>query len=82
MKLIKRNGSEAIFTRSKISAAIAKANDAVEEYERITDSDIESIALIVEEKCAKLHRAVNVEEVQDMVETELMAKGAYVLAKT
>ncbi len=81
MKLIKRNGSEAIFTRSKISAAIAKANDAVEEYERITDSEIEAIALRVEEQCAKLHRSVSVEEVQDLVETELMAKSAYVLAK-
>ena len=81
MKLIKRNGSEAIFTRSKISAAIAKANDAVEEYERITDSEIEAIALRVEEQCAKLHRSVSVEEVQDLVETELMAKNAYVLAK-
>ena len=81
MKLIKRNGSEAIFTRSKIAAAIAKANDAVEEYERITDSEIEAIALRVEEQCAKLHRSVSVEEVQDLVETELMAKDAYVLAK-
>ena len=81
MKLIKRNGSEAIFTRSKIAAAVAKANDAVEEYERITDSEIEAIALRVEEQCAKLHRSVSVEEVQDLVETELMAKNAYVLAK-
>ncbi len=81
MKLIKRNGSEAIFTRAKITAAIAKANDAVEEYERITDSEIDAIALRVEEQCAKLHRSVSVEEVQDLVETELMAKGAYVLAK-
>ncbi len=81
MKLIKRNGSEAIFTRSKIAAAIAKANDAVEEYERITDSEIDAIALRVEEQCAKLHRSVSVEEVQDLVETELMAKDAYVLAK-
>ncbi len=81
MKLIKRNGSETIFTRSKIAAAVAKANDAVEEYERITDSDIEAIALTVEEQCARLHRSVSVEEVQDLVETELMAKGAYVLAK-
>ena len=81
MKLIKRNGSEAIFTRSKIAAAIAKANDAVEEYERITDSEIDAIALRVEEQCAKLHRSVSVEEVQDLVETELMAKNAFVLAK-
>ena len=81
MKLIKRNGSETVFTRSKIAAAVAKANDAVEEYDRITDSDIEAIALKVEEQCARLHRSVNVEEVQDLVETELMAKGAYVLAK-
>ncbi len=81
MKLIKRNGSETIFTRSKIAAAIHKANDAVEEYDQITDSDVEEIALEVENQCAKLHRSVSVEEVQDLVETQLMAKGAYVLAK-
>ena len=82
MKLIKRNGSEAIFTRSKIAAAIHKANDAVEEYDQITDSDIEEIALTVENQCARLRRSVSVEEVQDLVETQLMIKGAYVLAKT
>ena len=67
MKLIKRNGSEVVFDREKIAAAIRKANEAVDEDERITDGKINKIAASVESRCEKLGRAVNVEEVQDMV---------------
>ena len=81
MKLIKRDGSEVIFDREKIAAAICKANDAVEEDERITKGKINKIALTVEGKCEKLGRAVSVEEVQDMVENELMRSGAFILAR-
>ena len=81
MKLIKRNGSEEIFDRMKIAAAIMKANDAVDEDEQITDGKINKIAAHVESKCEKLGRAVNVEEVQDMVENELMRSGAFILAR-
>ena len=81
MKLIKRNGSEEIFTREKIAAAIMKANDAVEEDEQITVGKINKISATVEARCEKLGRAVSVEEVQDMVENELMRSGAFILAR-
>ena len=81
MKLIKRNGSEVVFDKEKIAAAIVKANDAVDEDERITKGKINKIAAHVESRCEKLGRAVNVEEVQDMVENELMRSGAFILAR-
>ena len=81
MKLIKRSGTEETFTAEKISAAIVKANSAVEPADRISEHDIKKITDRVEKKCEKLRRAVNVEEVQDMVEDEIMRLGAYVLAK-
>lgn len=81
MKLIKRNGSEAIFDRAKIYSAVEKANLAVDESARIKDKDIEKITSAVVKKCEKLGRAVSVEEIQDMVEREIMALGAFALAK-
>ena len=82
MKLIKRSGAEETFRTAKISAAIAKANDAVAEKDRISEEAVVSIAAKVAKACQKLRRAVTVEEVQDMVEYELMREGAYTLAKT
>ena len=81
MKLIKRNGSEVVFDSEKISAAIRKANEAVNEADRITEKDILKTTAKVEKTCEKLGRAVSVEEVQDMVESEIMKLGAFVLAK-
>ncbi len=81
MKLIKRNGSEVNFDREKIYAAIKKANAAVEESERITEELISEIVERVVDRCEKLWRSVNVEEVQDMVERELMDVRAFTLAK-
>ena len=81
MKLIKRSGTEVLFKKDKISAAIAKANLAVPEEERISDAEIARISAAVEAGCRSLRRAVNVEEVQDRVERELMAAGAFTLAK-
>ncbi len=81
MKLIKRNGSEVTFDREKISAAVRAANLAVDEKYRITEVDIENIALVVENTCAALGRSVGVEEVQDLVEREIMKLGAFDLAK-
>ncbi len=81
MKLIKRDGSEAVFEREKIAAAIMKANEAVDEDERITVGKVNKIAAQVASRCEKLGRAVNVEEVQDMVENELMRSGAFILAR-
>ena len=81
MKLIKRNGSEVIFDREKISIAVTKANEAVEESQRISPQDIENIALEVERLCLTMVRSAGVEEIQDLVEKEIMKLGAFELAK-
>ena len=81
MRIIKRNGSEEVFDIKKIIAAITKADCASEKRE-LTQEEIIDIADYVEYKCNKLGRAVSVEEIQDMVEDQIMAKGAFELAKT
>ena len=81
MKLIKRNGAEVIFDREKIAAAVRKANAAVDESERLSEEAVEEIAIEVEKKCESTKRSATVEEIQDMVEMAIMARGAFVLAK-
>ena len=61
-------------------SAVSKANAATE-YGKITEEQIKDIAGYVEYKCSKMDRAVSVEEVQDMVEDQIMAKGAFQLAR-
>ncbi len=80
MKIIKRNGSEEQFDSTKITAAVAKANAACQQG-AISAEEIEDVADYVEYKCNKMNRAVSVEEIQDMVENQLMAKGAFELAR-
>ncbi len=80
MKVIKRNGSEVEFDAKKIITAIAKANDA-ETRKELTDAQIQEITDYIEYKCEKLHRAVSVEEIQDMVENQIMANGAFDVAR-
>ena len=81
MKIIKRNGSEENFDVEKIVNAVAKANKAAEHSE-LTNEQIADIADYVEYKCRKMNRAASVEEIQDMVEDQIMAKGAFALAKS
>jgi len=81
MKLIKRNGSEVIFDGEKIAAAVRKANAAVDVSDRISEADVLLVTDNVVRECEAMHRAVSVEEVQDMVEDEIMKLGAYTLAK-
>ena len=81
MKIIKRNGSEAVFDITKIIAAITKANDVVGEDLRMTATQIRRIADSVEKSCVELGRSPSVEEIQDMVEEQIMAHGAYEVAK-
>ena len=81
MKIIKRNGSEAVFDIQKIVTAITKANGAVEEKARMTAMQIERIAERVVLSCEQLGRSPSVEEVQDMVEHQIMAHGAFEVAK-
>ena len=80
MKIIKRNGAEEVFDIKKIVIAVTKA-DSSSEGRSLTDSQIEDIAEFVEFKCNKLNRAVSVEEIQDLVEDQIMATGAFELAK-
>ncbi|MBR7007186.1 MAG: anaerobic ribonucleoside-triphosphate reductase [Ruminococcus sp.] len=80
MKIIKRNGSEEIFDIEKIVNAISKANEADRKNE-LTKEQIKDIAEYVEYKCNKMGRAVSVEEIQDMVENQIMSKGAFDLAR-
>ena len=81
MKIIKRNGAEATFDISKIIMAITKANAAVEESDRMTPRQIQRIAESVELACQELGRSAAVEEIQDMVEKQIMAHGAFEVAK-
>ncbi|MCD8087716.1 MAG: anaerobic ribonucleoside-triphosphate reductase, partial [Oscillospiraceae bacterium] len=81
MKIIKRNGSEAVFDIEKIVAAITKANNAVPLDVRMTVTQIRRIADSVEKSCVELSRSPAVEEIQDMVEQQIMAHGAYEVAK-
>ena len=81
MKIIKRNGSEAAFDISKIIVAIGKANATVDESIRMTPVQIQRIAESVVLSCERLGRSPSVEEVQDMVEKQIMAHGAFEVAK-
>ena len=80
MKIIKRNGSEEIFNVEKIINAVRKANNS-SDTPFLTEEQIIDIADYVEYRCNKIKRAVSVEEIQDMVEDQLMAKGAFELAR-
>ena len=81
MKIIKRNGSEVVFDISKIETAIIKANDVVEEGARMTPLQIKRIAQSVEISCQEMNRSLSVEEIQDLVEDQIMAHGAFEVAK-
>ena len=80
MRIIKRNSSEETFDINKIIIAVTKANNATENG-KITEEQIRDIADYVEYKCSRMDRAVSVEEIQDMVENQIMAKGAFELAR-
>ena len=81
MNIIKRNGSEAVFEKAKILAAVGKANASVPEKDRIPDVLAERVAERVTARCAGLGRAPSVEEVQDYVEEALQTVGAYELSR-
>ena len=80
MRVIKRNGTEVEFDITKIITAITKANEAIDEEARLTPMQIRRIAEAVELSCIRLNRAPEVEEIQDMVEKQIMAHGAYEVA--
>ncbi len=80
MNIIKRNGSEAEFDLDKIIVAVTKASNACE-TNRLTPDQIQDIADYVEYKCSKMKRAISVEEIQDLVENQIMATGAFEIAR-
>ncbi|MCR5593113.1 MAG: anaerobic ribonucleoside-triphosphate reductase [Saccharofermentans sp.] len=81
MKIIKRNKQEVEFDITKIIGAITKANEAAKESDRMTPKQITRIAERVTNECEKVNRALSVEEIQDLVEKQIMAHGAYEVAK-
>ena len=81
MKITKRNGSEVTFDVTKIINAITKANITVPQDLRLTAAQIDDAATAVEAECEVCGHTVTVEEVQDMVEDQIMAKGAFSVAR-
>ena len=81
MKIIKRNGSEAVFDITKIIAAVNKANNVVAESQRLSSQQIIALADKVQTACMGRGHAMNVEEIQDIVEDAIMATGAYEVAR-
>ena len=72
MTIIKRNGTEVPFDIRKIQNAIRKASLEVEEIHQLSEDDIVFISQQVEKVCERRHRALNVEEIQDIVEEKLI----------
>ena len=81
MKIIKRNGAEAVFDINKIINAVTKANNAAEEPVRMTPLQIQRISQSVQIACEEMGRSPSVEEIQDLVEKSIMAHGAFEVAK-
>ena len=80
MNVIKRSGEEVSFDADKILLAIEKANQATQENRQISEDKITEITNRVIQKCNEIARSISVEEIQDLVENELMAEGAYTVA--
>ena len=81
MKIIKRNGKEVEFDAAKISAAIEAANNEVVETYRLSEEDIDNMTNNVKYRCEKMGRALNVEEIQNLVEDEIMKLNAFEIAR-
>ncbi len=81
MKIIKRNGAEAVFDPNKIIVAVTKANESVVPSARMTDIQIRRIAEDVEMAALHMNRSLNVEEIQDMVEDQIMNQRAFDVAR-
>ena len=82
MKVIKRGGQEVKFNLDKIKSAIIHANESIEPQDRLSLEAIDKVVADLNVKCKKIKRALNVEEIQDMVEDALMASGNYALARS
>ena len=81
MNIIKRDGSEEVFDVNKIVIAITKANNSVIPSERLTEEQIIRISKDVHDAAINMHRALSVEEIQDMVEDQIMDTKAFEVAR-
>ncbi len=81
MNIIKRSGTEEVFDIDKIRMALVKANNSVVDSEQLTEEQIEDISKHVEDICTGMDRALNVEEIQDLVENEIMGQNAFAVAR-
>ena len=82
MTIIKRNGTEVVFESEKIANAVTKANNSVPEVCRMTAAQIQEITEAVTKTCENMGHAPVVEEIQDLVERQIMAQGAFDVAKS
>lgn len=81
MNIIKRNGEEVAFNKTKIANAITKANKTVAGNEQLSHDQIMSIADGIQEYAKEVGRALSVEEIQDLVETKIQGCGAFNVAR-
>ena len=79
MQVVKRDGTITDYDRSKIIVAIEKANNEVEDIERISHAEVERILNYIE---TKKRKRMLVEDIQDIIEDKLMEYGHYQLART
>ena len=80
-RVIKRNGEEVDFRLEKIVNAIKKANEEVENIHKMNDFQIIAIAEKIAQQAEEFTHAVNVEDIQDMVETGIMEMRGYEVAQ-
>ena len=80
-KVIKRNGEEVSFDISKIVNAITKANAEVDRIHQMNEYQIVAIAEKIAEMVMESRHAVNVEDIQDLVETSIMEMRGYEVAQ-
>ena len=81
MNIIKRNGAEVQFDKEKIVNAIRKANNQSKYAPELSEEQILSIGNLIENHCEQVKRSLNVEEIQELVETQIILHKAPETAK-
>ena len=81
IRVIKRDGSEVFFNKQNIKNAVIKASNEAPPMYRMNTAQIEDVADQVEKQCLQLRSAINVEQIQDMVEKSIMEHRAYEVAQ-
>lgn len=74
-RVIKRDGREVEFDKSKIIEAISCANQEIIKSKQIGSRKIKQLATIVEEKCSEYKRTIKVEDINDLIEDELIFRN-------